>query len=328
MSRELQPALRLVAAADETEADWIAEGRKLGEIERAVMWEIGDWWNRGERYGRRVAIVTAPDWDGPAHETIRNAARVCARFDVSRRRDTLSFSHHAEIAALPPAVADRILDEAERQIEETGEPPPSRVLRAAAKKMRRAEREQELAETTAAAAVSLGRKLYGVIYADPPWSFAPYSRETGMDRAADNHYPTMTLDAIKAIEVPAAADCVLFLWATAPMLRQALDVMDAWGFEYKSHFVWFKDRAGTGYWNRNRHELLLVGTRGSIPAPAPGTQYESVIGANRLRHSEKPHHFREMIEEMFPTVPRLEMFARERLAGWDAWGNETTEASR
>lgn len=187
------------------------------------------------------------------------------------------------------------------------------------KKVRRATRERDLG----AAQRALPQTRYGVIYADPPWSFEPYSTDTGMDRAADNHYPTMSLDAIAALAVPAADDCVLFLWATVPMLPEALKVMAAWGFTYKSHFVWVKDKAGTGYWNRNRHELLLIGTRGSVPAPAPGEQYSSVIDAVRAVHSAKPFAFHEIIEAMFPTLPRLEMFARgDAFAGWDRWGNE------
>jgi N6-adenosine-specific RNA methylase IME4 len=190
------------------------------------------------------------------------------------------------------------------------------------KQQRRASRIEELAEATAAAATTIHKSLYNVILADPPWRFEPYSRDTGMDRAADNHYPTMTLKTIKALPVPAAEDCVLFLWATAPMLLEALDLMRAWGFDYKSNFVWIKDRVGTGYWNRNRHELLLVGTRGDIPAPAPGDQYDSVIEAPRRKHSVKPFAVHEMIEEMFPSLPKLEMFARESFDGWDSWGNE------
>lgn len=186
------------------------------------------------------------------------------------------------------------------------------------KRERRAARERELGQQQRA----LPDKRYGVIYADPPWRFTPYSEETGMDRAADNHYPTMDIAAIEALTPPAADDAVLFLWATAPMLPEALAVMKAWRFTYKSHFVWVKDKAGTGYWTANMHELLLVGTRGSIPAPAPGEQYESAIGARRGQHSAKPFAFREIIEEMFPTLPRIELFARERFAGWDAWGNE------
>lgn len=192
----------------------------------------------------------------------------------------------------------------------------------AEKKERRSERERELG----AKIVALPVKRYGVILADPPWRFQPYSLDTGMDRAADNHYPTMTLDALKALAVPAADDCVLFLWATAPMLPEALELMRVWGFAYRSHAVWVKDLMGTGYWFRNQHEPLLVGVRGNIPAPAQGDQFSSVIGAPRGEHSAKPFRVHEIIETMFPTLPRLEMFARERFAGWDAWGNEAGSA--
>ena len=144
-----------------------------------------------------------------------------------------------------------------------------------------------------------------------------------MDRAADNHYPTMAVGEIKALRVPAANDCVLFLWATAPMLLEALAVMEAWGFTYKTQWVWVKTRQATGYWNRNQHELLLLGARGNVPAPAPGDQYLSTITAAQGRQSEKPAAFAEMIERYFPTTPKLEMFARgRRRDGWDHWGNE------
>ncbi len=194
---------------------------------------------------------------------------------------------------------------------------------------RRETRVRELVERTVEAAKQLGgAKQYNVILADPPWRFEPYSRDTGMDRAADNHYPTMDLPAIGALDVPAAKDCVLFLWATIPMLPAALHVMASWGFSYKSQFVWVKDKIGTGYWVRERHELLLIGTRGTIPAPAPGEQYDSVITAPRGRHSEKPARVFEMIEEMYPALPRLEMFSRAGSSGvgpvgWDLWGNES-----
>ena len=103
---------------------------------------------------------------------------------------------------------------------------------------------------------------------------------------------------------------MLFLWATVPMLIEALDVMKAWGFAYKSNFAWVKDRAGTGYWNRNQHEQLLIGTRGNMPAPAPGEQYCSVIEAKAGRHSEKPEVFAEMIDDMFQNLSGIELFAR------------------
>jgi len=86
--------------------------------------------------------------------------------------------------------------------------------------------------------------------------------------------------------------------------------------------VWSKDRIGNGYWFRNKHELLLVGTRGDIPAPAPGDQYQSVIQARAGPHSQKPFHFHEIIEDMFPNLPRIELFARRKRTGWAVWGNE------
>jgi len=185
----------------------------------------------------------------------------------------------------------------------------------------RAIREAELG----AKIIAMPGNPYAVIYADPPWRFEPYSRDTGMDRAADNHYPTMTLDKIKELEVPTAPDAILFLWAIVPMLPEALSVMAAWGFEYVSSFVWVKDRIGTGYWTRNQHELLLIGTKGTVPAPAPGKQYPSVFQGPVGEHSAKPIAFRDAIEKMFPTLPRIELFAREKCAGWDVWGYEAPQ---
>ena len=191
---------------------------------------------------------------------------------------------------------------------------------------RRAERELELAANQRA----LPAKRYGVIYADPEWRFEVYSRETGMNCTADNHYPTSPTEEIcnRPVGDIAADDCVLFLWATAPMLPDALKVMDAWGFTYKSQFAWAKNRAGTGYWNRNRHELLLVGTKGDVPCPAPGTQWDSLIEALVGRHSEKPEKFYELIESYFPNLPKIEQNARRARPGWDAWGNEVMEAAQ
>jgi N6-adenosine-specific RNA methylase IME4 len=191
---------------------------------------------------------------------------------------------------------------------------------------RRAEREIELA----AKQTALPDKRYGVIYADPEWRFEVYSRKTGMDLTADNHYPTSPTEEIcnRPVGDIAADDCVLFLWATVPMLPDALKVMSAWGFTYKSQFAWAKNRAGTGYWNRNRHELLLIGTKGNIPCPAPGTQWDSLVEAAVGRHSEKPEKFYELIESYFPNLPKIELNARRARPGWDAWGNEVMEAAQ
>ena len=182
--------------------------------------------------------------------------------------------------------------------------------------------------TLGAKILALPQKKYGVIYADPEWRFEPWSRRTGMDRAADNHYPTSCTEVIAARDVPLIAHdhSVLFLWATVPMLPHALVVMETWGFDYRSHIIWRKDKTGTGYWARNLHELFLIGVSGThVPAPAPGQNWPSVIDAPVGRHSEKPPIFLEMIEELYPTLPKIELNARSARPGWDLWGNEVPE---
>ena len=196
-----------------------------------------------------------------------------------------------------------------------------RQARVAQMKDRREEREVELAEATAMASEMLGSELYGVIYADPPWRFELWA-ESGMLKVADNHYPTMTLDSIKALYVPAPDDCVLFLWATVPMKPQALAVMEAWGFEYKSTLYWDKGHGGMGYWSQNTVEELLIGTRGDVPAPNQGEQPPQITRAPRGRHSEKPEIFAQYIERHYPNLPKLDMFARKQRPGWHVHGNE------
>lgn len=110
---------------------------------------------------------------------------------------------------------------------------------------------------------------YGVIYADPPWRYD----DATPNRAVENHYPTMSNEEICALPVPAADDCVLYLWATAPKLREALEVMEAWGFNYRTHAIWDKVKIGMGYWFRGQHELLLIGTRGDVRTPPPLASY-------------------------------------------------------
>jgi N6-adenosine-specific RNA methylase IME4 len=206
---------------------------------------------------------------------------------------------------------------------------PAKDMTTADKKAARAEKEARLGAKQRA----LPEAKFGVIYADPEWQFETYA-ETGMNRSAENHYPTSTLDVIKKRDAAslAADDCVLFLWATAPMLPQALEVMEAWGFVYKSHIVWRKAEhhaaglvLGTGYWFRNGHELLLVGTRGHVPAPAMGTQWPSVMDAPPRKHSEKPDWAYELIEGYFPSLPKVELNARRKRAGWVTWGYEAPE---
>lgn len=245
------------------------------------------------------------------------------RLTIAARRETAAKMIEAGMSQRQVAKA---LGVSHTQIQkDTGSKVAKSGNKVATKAERRAERERELAS----AQTALPQKRYGVIVADPEWRFEPYSRETGMDRAADNHYPTNVTEVIAARDVGsiAADDCVLFLWATVPMLRDAMLVMEQWGFEYRSHAVWDKIHIGTGFWFRNRHELLLLGIKGSIPAPAMGEQFASVFTIARKEHSAKPDQFLELIEQYFPTLPKIELNRRgSPRAGWDAWGNEAQQA--
>lgn len=168
-------------------------------------------------------------------------------------------------------------------------------------------------------------RRYAVVYADPPWRYSSKHHGYG---GAEDHYPSMALDDIRAIPVPAADDCALFMWATMPLLRHAFEVVEAWGFKYKTTaFCWVKQNksgiglvTGLGYWTRSNVEVCLLATRGR-PRPI-SHRVHSVVVSPRGRHSQKPDEVRRRIVELMGHVPRLEMFARVRTPGWDAWGNE------
>lgn len=190
------------------------------------------------------------------------------------------------------------------------------------KQTRRAHREQDLGSKQK----ELPQQKFGVIVADPEWHDETWGGEkTGMNRHAANHYPTQSTEVIASRDVAsiAAPDCVLFLWSTNQHLREAISVMEAWGFAYKSNYCWGKNKISLGFWSRGKHELLLVGTCGAPPCPAPGTQRESLIVAPKGKHSAKPEIFLEMIEQYFPTMPKIELNRRGKARpGWTAWGNE------
>lgn len=193
----------------------------------------------------------------------------------------------------------------------------------------KAERRDRIERELTAKIRALPGERYGVIYADPPWDFSVRA-ESGLNMHARNHYPCMSLDAIKEFDVPslAAPDCVLWLWATPAMLLEALEVMAAWGFAYKSQYIWVKSKFGTGYWARAKHEILLVGTRGNIPAPSQDLLQPSTFESEVGKHSEKPDHFAELIEFYYPHLPKIELFRRgPARKGWSAWGAEAEDGA-
>lgn len=159
-----------------------------------------------------------------------------------------------------------------------------------------------------------------LILADPPWRYEFSKSDT---RQIENQYPSATIEEIISHEPETANDAVLFLWATVAKLKEALDVMDAWGFDYKTHAVWDKEKIGMGYWFRGQHELLLVGTKGNISPPEAEQRVSSVFREARGQHSEKPNCVYEWIESAFPNLVKLEMYCRNPREGWYVFGNES-----
>jgi len=166
---------------------------------------------------------------------------------------------------------------------------------------------------------------YDLICADPPWRY----RDSGNPRGGvDNHYETMDVDAIKALDPPVADDAVLYLWTTVTHVPEALEVLDAWGFEYKSQAVWDKEIMGSGHWFRGQHEILICAVRGDISPPEPSDRRPSVFREQRTEHSAKPDCVRRWIEEAWPDADKLELFARDNRVGWEPWGNEVPETEQ
>ncbi|MBC6497213.1 MAG: transcriptional regulator [Alphaproteobacteria bacterium GM7ARS4] len=176
---------------------------------------------------------------------------------------------------------------------------------------------------------------YSIIYADPPWDYKGQlqhngagGRDTG---GALRHYPTMTAQEMACLDIGryAADDCLLFLWATSPHLDQAIDLGKNWGFSWATvAFVWDKEKTNPGFYTLSQCELCLVMKRGRIPMPRGARNMKQMVRERRRAHSTKPDEVRRRIEGMFPRHKRLELFARERHAGWDCIGRETGDIWR
>ena len=177
--------------------------------------------------------------------------------------------------------------------------------------------------------------MYKLILADPPWHFHNWSADApgevhDRERGANKHYPTATIDTIKKLVPPSADDAILLIWTISSHLPETLEVINAWGFTYKTKaWTWVKmtndmskPRMGMGYWTRQCTEDCLLATKGKPSSPDFKGEL-ALIQAPREEHSKKPDEQYEKIDRLFPDVyPRLEMFARREREGWDVFGNE------
>jgi N6-adenosine-specific RNA methylase IME4 len=292
--------------------EWAQLGRALDRMEHAVQWWRGDWWAFGGLHWRERLELVGKD----KARSYAVSGVVSRAFKVLRRRNTLTFAHHQEVAGFTEDQQDYWLD------------------RAAKEGWSRNELRREIRRARQVARISavLPPDVYNVLLADPPWQYD--FAETDSRNIDVNQYPTLPVEEIKdyhdghgrSIADAIADDAILFLWATSPKLQEALTVMEGWGFDYRTGAVWVKDRVGMGYYVREQHELLLIGKRGDFPPPPQESDRRpSVIQAPRGAHSRKPDEVYELVEAMYPTGKWMECFQRRGRPGWAAFGNEPTE---
>lgn len=306
--------------------EWEKCGSFLDRIEGAVQFWIGDWLNYGEKaYGEKYAQAVSPT----QAETWQHYAWVSNSVESCIRIQDLSYSHHLQVAKIfdrlepDPAVRAKQQQTQSELLQQAAPLPGETAPQLTVSEFKALVRSRLHNEKTAAiAAGTLPTGVYDVICADPPWAYD----NSGFDQSAAEHYPTMPVEQIADLPVTDdtfpkfAEDCALFLWATSPLLPEAVRVLQAWGFDYKASLVWEKPKApAIGWWVHTRHELLLIGQRGScVPLHKP----DSIISAAVTKHSRKPSEAYGVIEAMYPDVRRVELFARQPRPGWDVWGNE------
>lgn len=270
-----------------------------------------------------------------SEKTYRDAKTVVEKAEPELVRavddGTIAVSTAAKLATAAPEVQKQAVSDPKKAVElaKTASDLKAKEIRQAAAEQRlvataarREERIERIAEIAKGNLELDTTVRYPVLYADPPWQ---YEHSESESRAIENQYPTMSLSDICALPVGelATPDAILFLWTTSPKLAESMKVIDSWGFTYRTCAVWDKQKIGMGYYFRQQHELLLVATRGSIPTPPPENRARSVISEPRGEHSAKPERFAELIEAMYPTLPRIELFSRSPRQGWMAWGNQS-----
>lgn len=288
--------------------EWKELGQSLKQVEGSVQFWIGDWARFGDKKGFTGKIVSSSVYDeleeitGLQRQTIQQYKSVADSLDTNLRNENLSFNHHREVAKLSEAKQTEFLNRADEE-----------------KLSVRELRDEIRKDTHATKEIILPEGTFDIIYADPPWRYDMSISET---RDIENQYPTMDVEEICALPLPEIAkDALLIMWATAPKLIEALNVMEAWGFQYKTHSIWDKGKIGMGYWFRGQHELLLIGTKGNFSPPEVEFRNSSIYHEDRSAPSVKPEFYYDWIETAFPGK-RVELFARQARDGWANWGNE------
>lgn len=293
--------------------------RHLDEGQRAAVGAKLATMKQGARTD--IAQIQAMSQDEAAETMSVSRSSIQAATKVRNEGEPELFAA-VEAGQIAPSMAARLVDAAPefqravvRKIESGEARKPMEAIR------------QVRAESIAQRSVEMPSGKYRVVYADPPWSYGNTQPDYHTEQR--DHYPVMSLADICALPVRAILedDAVLFLWVTSPILEEAFEVINAWGFSYKSSFIWDKVAHNMGHYNSVRHELLLVCTRGSC-TPDVRKLFDSVVTQERAEHSRKPAIFYDIIETLYPHGARVELFARgETRQGWAAFGNQADAAA-
>lgn len=303
-----------------TLATWKRAGIELARRHDATVWEIGDWYLRGRQQfgpGECRSIVEMPGWLGVKYDTIKVYACVARRYTEELRYLNTSPSHYHSARSLPLDVSMPLLTRAANENWNLNK------LRIAVRRIR------WFKPLTGGDVVDdlndavRDRRMWRGILADPPWQWDSAGGRRG---ATTGYYHTMPLNELCALPVSQMAhdDAFLFLWVPPSLLKACgFVLLEAWGFEYKTHIVWDKlTHYGRGAYVRTVHEDLLIGVRPKTPTHFIDSDLTSMI-RHRLsrRNSEKPAIVHEYVQRA-TAGPFLELFARKRVPGWDCYGNQ------
>ena len=290
--------------------EWKDLGQKLKLVEGSVQFWIGDWARYGDKRGFTGKYTDPKVYDeleeltGLSRQAIKDSKWVAENVS-SLRKDDLTFNHHKEVAKLTPEKQEIFLKRASEE-------------KLSVRNLREEVRKESV---TFQENIELPNDKFDLIYADPPWQYGNSMPEYFTEQA--NHYPLMSIDEICAMPIKTITNpnAVLFLWVTSPILQDAFRVIESWGFEYKTSFIWDKIKHNMGHYSSVRHEILLLCIHGSYPLHNLKL-YDSVYSKERAEHSKKPEYYYHMIEDIYCNANKIELFSRNKREGWTSYGNQ------
>lgn len=283
--------------------EWRRVFESLKIIEGSVQFWIGDCLAyREQKWGMYDDLTEKTRYE---KGSLRYMKLVAEKIESARRRADLTFSHHLEVLKLLPDKQDEYLEKAAKN-------------KLSVRDLRKLLRKDGVLYNSF---IELPEGIFQLFYADPPWKYGTEMSAT----VPEDYYPTMDIEEICALPVDEMTDsnAVLFLWTTTGFLEQSFEVVHAWGFEYKTCFIWDKVLHNVGPYSSVRHEILLLCTKGTYPIQNVKL-YDSVYTEERTEHSKKPDFYYEMIEDLYPNAKKIELFARKKRGGWTSYGNQNS----